>query len=246
MQEEIKNDTAENLELFPEKKELSTSVDKSDLKISESVGIEFKNTRELMRFSSFLFKSKLLPDTYSSVEKIAAAIQLCTELGLKPMSALRQIYFVNGQLNIWGEIPLAIVMNSGKLEWIDEFLIDEKCEKICFQNKNLASPVWGAVCRVKRFGNEFIAEHFFSVDDQIAAGISDAGKYGSTVWGKHKKIMMIRKARGFCLKKLFPDCLFGVSIAETDTDHLNEEVIDPNKNTTSKEAEKLLKGAICE
>jgi hypothetical protein len=200
-------------EIPKEAKELLEQINKPqsrpELLIGER-GILPRNIEELFRFSSMLVKSGLLPDRFKSPESVAAAIQLCMELGLPVMSSLRFIAVIRGQLALFGELPLAIVMGSGKLESIKEFPFNKEGKEISINNNNLNDEAFGAYCEVRRKGIIGCASGSFTLDDKFRANLA------SDTWQKYPKIMMKFKARSIALKGLFDDILLGCSIAEYD------------------------------
>lgn len=187
-------------------------VQQADIAITESGDIQAKTLGDLYRVSRILCTSGVLPKAYDSPEKVLTAITLARELGLKPLSALKNIAVINGSPSIWGELPLGIVRNSGLLEKIDEFCIDKDYKPICFENKNINAEIFAAVCVIKR-KNEDIRSFYYSSED---AAKNPNGK--NQVWVSYRSIMMKRRARSIALKDVFGDLLGGVSIAEYDHD----------------------------
>lgn len=184
--------------------------------------IKVRSLEDLHRFSKSLFMSGMLPKSYDTPEKVMAGIQFAKELNLPPLNALKNIAIVNGSPSIFGDLPLAIVTASGKLEKIDEFSIDKEYQKICYENKNLGAKIFASVCIIKRKGGE---EKSFSYT------IMDADSNPNSrnqVWKSYFPVMMKRKARSLALKDIFPDVLFGAAIAEYDHDVIpvSAEVID--------------------
>jgi hypothetical protein len=170
--------------------------------------------------------SRMLPQQYDTPEKVFTGIQYAIELGFdkQPITALRNISIINGMPSIWGELPLAMVMASGKLFYIDEYFIDSDGEKLPLHTPS--KKIFGAICEVKR--NDMITGgikeimRVFTQEDKHNLGIS-------AIWNKFEKIMMKRKARAIALKDLFPDVLLGISISEYDYHMPGEEIKDEEK-----------------
>jgi hypothetical protein len=180
-------------------------------------GLVPKNIDELWRFSKFLLASKMLPQkSYTTVEQVAGGLQIAMELGLSPMVSLKSIAMVQGTPTIFGDLPLAIVQRSKKLEWIEEFYFDKDYNQISFENKNLHAEAYGAICRVKRFGMP-VHERYFTLDDKEKAGLKDYSQQGNeTVWFKYTRIMLKFRARTEALKDRMGDVLNGINVAEFD------------------------------
>lgn len=165
---------------------------------------------EQFRLATAYYKSRMLPAHYDSPEKVLTAMQLCFELGLKPLTGMRQIAVINGVPCLYGDLPLAVVRASGKLERIKEFFIDKEYKEVCRRNKNLEAEVIGAVCILKRFGKPE-EEKVYTVADAKQAKL-----WGTKVWAVHPKRMLQMRVRNWNLKDNFSDILNGVGIAEYD------------------------------
>jgi hypothetical protein len=170
-----------------------------------------KTAAELVQIASYYLKSKMLPARFNTVEMIVTAWQYALELGLKPLTAFRQIAVVQGTPCTFGDLPLALVQRSGKLESIREYAVDKNSKEICVKNMNLNAEVYAAVISVKRKGDPEVLERFFSIDDVRRAGLGN-----SPTWKAYTPVMLKYRARSQALKDKFPDCLNGIAIAEYD------------------------------
>lgn len=212
-----------------QKKEESNSKEVArKMKVGKNGEIVAKTFEEQQIMAYTFLRSKMLPASFDSVEKVLTAMQFVSELGLKSFTALRQVYIVNGTPNLFGDLPLALARKSGQLEFFEEFLFDEKLNKICFEEKNINAMPFGAVCRVKR-KNESMVEKIFTVDDALTAGMFFKDDKGilkpspkKDCWGKYPKIMLMYRARAAALKVAFSDILNGVGIMEYDTDMMGD------------------------
>ena len=173
-----------------------------------------KNASELALLADRFVKSGMLPKNYKTAAQVITAWQFAGELGLKPITALRQIADIDGTPSIFGDLPMALVERSGKLDWKREFIIDEEMNEINWTNKNLKDQPWGAVCILKRSGREPI-ERFFTIDEAKQANLLKKDN-----WLKYPKIMLKYRARSQAIKDDFSDVLGGVAIAEYDFDAL--------------------------
>lgn len=155
-------------------------------------------------------KSGILPASYTTPEKVFTGMHFAKELGLKPLTALRQIAVINGTPSLWGDLPLGIVRASGELEYFDEYLVNEKSEKISLENKNISDPIFAAVCEIQRKKDKR-KTFIFTMMDKDSAGLGN-----SPTWKKYPKLMLKYRARSIALKDVFSDYLNGVAIAEHD------------------------------
>jgi len=177
-----------------------------------------KTVEDAYRMARLYLASKMLPARFNTAESIVVGMQYAIELGLSPLTGMRQIAVVQGTPCTYGDLPLALVQRSGKMESIREYLIDDKGTEICTTNKNLQAPAVCAVCIVKRKGDAEPLERFFSLDDAKVAGLG-----GSPTWKAYPKLMLKYRARSQALKDKFFDCLNGIAIAEYDYHELPDE-----------------------
>lgn len=172
---------------------------------------------EQFRVARAYCASGILPQSFNTPEKVLVGMQFALELGLKPLTALRQIAVVNGNPSLWGDMPLSLVMQSGKLQYIREYWTDEQGKKICAENDNLGAKAYGAVCSVRRVGMEDECVRSFTLEDARVAGLLNKNP-----WKAYPKRMLQCRARAWALKDTFPDALNGAPIAEYDYDYIPE------------------------
>ncbi len=204
-------------EKLPEKKMQSTT----SLKATNTGMLIGKNLPEQYKLAEAYCKSGLLPKMYDTPAKVLTAMQYAYELGLKPLSAMRQICIINGTPAIFGDLPLAIVRQSGLLEYIKEYLLDKDGEFITVKNKNINAEPWGAICIVKRKGDPDEIERTFTHREAEKAQLLN-----KDVWKKYEKTMLKYRSRGSALHDAFPDVLAGMAIAEY---HFNDLPKDENE-----------------
>lgn len=166
-------------------------------------------------FARSIMKQGLISSTFTTPQQVVIGIQWAIAMRMNVMTALRMMYVVNGRPCLWGDGPLSLVQQSGKVEGFEEFWIDEKGKRICFQNKNLRERPWASVCRIKRRGDSEWQEDFFSLIDLEKSGLSKKKNGGKKeTWDKFERLMMRYKARAMALKSKFADIINGMEIAE--------------------------------
>lgn len=149
---------------------------------------------EALDFAKLVADSDLAPKDYrNKAGNVIIAVQMGAELGLAPMQALQNISVINGRPAVWGDAMLALVQQSGLMEWIEE--TDDGDE---------------ATCRVQRRGYPTPTVATFSDDDAKAAGL--LGKPGP--WQQYRPRMRKLRARAFALRDAFADVLRGLCSAE--------------------------------
>lgn len=195
---------------------------RNDIPITDQGIMQAKSFEDLYRISKMLCTSGMLPKAYDTPEKTMSAMAMIRELGLQPINALKNLAVINGTPTLYGELPLAMVRNSGQLESINEFLIDKSYAPISFENKNLDAEIFAAICMIKRKGHEVKTFHYTKMDMEKNPNSKNA------VWSSYRAIMMKRKARSIALKDEFGDVLGGMCIAEYDYDVIPK----PGENLT--------------
>jgi len=173
-----------------------------------------RTMEEQIRVANMILAGGTLPKAFDTVAKVMTGMQYAIELGLNPITALRQMYFVHGAISIFGDQPLALVEAKGLIAEHQEYLIDKDYNKICVENKNLHVQPWAAVCITKRKGREESLETYFTIDQA-----KEAGLYKNT-WLKFPGDMLIYRARSRNLKSNFPDALGGIAISEFDMNEM--------------------------
>jgi len=134
-------------------------------------------------------------------------IQLGLEVGLQPAQSLASICVLNGKPLINGDAQLALVLNSGKAQYVTETMEAD-----------------GAICSTHRVGDARSYGVKFTIEEAIAAGLW--GKAGP--WTTHPLRMLKYKARAFCLRDKYADVLKGLAHS---TEEMEGEVIKQRYDT---------------
>jgi len=176
---------------------MSNEIEKKSIEIGNR-GLALRNLEDMYRFAQHVANSGLAPKSFVRPEQIMIAIQMGAELGMPPMKSLQSFAVVNGQARLWGDVPLALVRQSGNLEYIKESIEGDSDDSMY------------AICITKRKGDPEPKTTKFSVADAKKAGLW--GKAGT--WQSYPKRMLQYRARSFNLRDNFPDCFGGATIAE--------------------------------
>lgn len=221
--QEVKPDTATAVDN-------NTPVPATPMKVSVPVNdsgrLVGRNLDEQWRLATAYCKSGMLPSNFNTPAKVLTGMSFAAELGLKPITALRQMAIINGAPAVYGDLPIAIVQASNKLEWIKESFFDEEENEICIENKNLSAEKCRATCEVKRMGQPSTTVRTFSVADATKAGLLPE-RNPNKPWAKYTSRMLQMRARSWALKDTFGDVLAGISIAEYDYNTTIEDVRKP-------------------
>ncbi len=160
-------------------------------------GLQLLSIEDMYRFAKYVVASKLAPKSFQTPEQIIIAVQSGAELAMPPMRSLQSFCVINGAARLYGDAPLALVKQSGLLEYIKEWFDGEGEDMIAW-------------CETKRKDDAESVKRGFSVDDAKTAGLWK--KVGP--WQTYPKRMLQMRARGLNLRDCFPDCFGGATIAE--------------------------------
>jgi hypothetical protein len=220
---------AERLEQIvkQEKKEVARPM----IKISESGTLLPSNIDEAWRLANVYCKSKTYPTSFDTPEKILVQMQMAAGINMNPVVAAGNMYYLNGKINFWGDLPLGLVRRSGQLEFISEKLYDKHRKEICFANDNLSEPPQTSVCIVKRKGEEK-REFVWTWQQAEKAGLLAKNK---SLWLLYPNRMMQMRVRSLALKDVFSDILAGISIHEYDdfNENFTPRDVSPDKSIPS-------------
>ena len=185
--------------------------DKDIIKLPKKDVFSFQGTMvENMKMAEMLAESSFVPDNYKKKPgDILAAVQMGLEVGLTPVNSLLGIAVINGRPCLYGDALIGLVRQSSLCEYIKE---------------EFDHDTWTATCIAKRVG-EPPQSRSFSIDDAQTAGLWDTRNEvysfkakknirNQSAWRNYPKRMLKHRARGFCLRDLFPDVLKGLSNAE--------------------------------
>lgn len=180
-----------------------------------------KTLEDQYRLARYYWSSGLMPSGLDTTEKVLVALQLCFEMGLPPMSSIGNIAVINGVPCIFGQLPMALAMKSGKLLSVKEFWFDQKGNEV--SERAPIETIAGATCIVTRHGFDAHARSFSIEDAKLAKLWGKVGQSGKpTPWVLYPKRMLQMRARSWALKDRFGDALMGIPIAEYDFDAVIE------------------------
>lgn len=170
--------------------------------------MELRSFGELERWAEMAARSKMVPKDYQGQpENIILAVQMGSEVGLRPMQSLQNIAVINGRPAIWGDALLALCKTHPLYVSIQE-IVDGNGDAMT------------AKCTVVRRGEPPFIQTFSVEDAKIAKLWNKRGRDGQdTPWVTSPKRMLQMRARGFALRDAFPDKLKGLISAEEADDY---------------------------
>ena len=191
-----------------------------ELMIKPNGGLQITSIDEALKLANHLCKSQLVPlNLRGKPEDVLVAILMGKELGISPIQAIQNIAVINGKACIYGDLMLALVLGSGKLDYIKE----NTTEEIAKQGY--------AICEVKRKDMSQPITRRFSLEDAKRAGL--LGKAG--VWQQYPERMLQMRARVWALRDGFADILRGIMVREEVEDYNVEVVNTPTAHNVVKQ-----------
>lgn len=177
-------------------------------------GIVLSNMGEVQQFALELVRSAMCPKAYVGKPHDAViAIVAGRAVGLSPLQALSGIAVIGGRPSMFGEARAAVVLASGKAEWVKEwFELDGKaCEPQGVYDLKTFPARLTACWQAKRTDQTEPTEVVrFAVGDAKLAGLW--GKAGP--WSQYPLRMLRMRARAFGERDYFSDATHGIAQAE--------------------------------
>lgn len=162
---------------------------------------------EAWRFTEAVMHAGMVPKSYEDVNaqatraKLMIGIMKGLEIGLPPIAALSNIMIVNNRPAVWGDGAMALIQESGQLEWKREW----------FEGEPFADT-WTAHCAMKRRGQVEPYCGQFSVADAKRAKLW--GNPKKALWADYPQRMLRWRAFSWPARDGFADVLMGIGIAE--------------------------------
>lgn len=180
--------------------ELATKQERSIAKLADiqvkSAGAQLQTMADMWTLATSISAAGMAPKGMNTTQ-VMVSIQMGAEIGVPPMTALRNIAIINGRPAIWGDLPLAQAERSGRLLDISE-VVEGQGEKMV------------ATCVIVKKGRSTPVERSFSVEDAKKAKLW--GKAGP--WSDYPKRMLALRARAFAIRDAFPEALGGFYLRE--------------------------------
>ena len=212
---------------------MNTEVAKTEKSLSRlqaggSIKPFIPNTLEqIATVAANLMKAGLVPKSYEGKDDattkstVMIGLQTALEVGLPPLMGINSIAIINGRPSVWGDGAMALVHNSGRLQWSKEY----------YEGEEPKGPIhewpdeYAAVCEMKRIDNDEAVTRRFSVGDAKRAKLWGSRRQP---WIEYPKRMLAKRALSWCIRDLFADCLSGLSIAEEAQDIPMRDITPPD------------------
>lgn len=167
--------------------------------------MELRSMDELERWADRAARSTMVPPSYKGKpDDIILAVQMGSELGLRPMQSLQNIATINGRPAVWGDAMLALCMLHPLYRGVTERIEGEGDARTAY-------------CTAQRQGDPAKVGKFSIADAKRAGLLNKSGP-----WTQYPDRMLQMRARGFALRDAFPDKLRGLIGAEEASDYTLE------------------------
>lgn len=155
--------------------------------------------QEAMEMAKLIANSNLVPKAFQGKPgDVLVAMMWGAELEIAPFQALQNIAVINGRPTVWGDLVVALVQRSGKLE----YLVRD------WDETNQIASV-----KIKRKGfPESVST--FSMQDAKRAGLA-----GKDTYRQYPQRMCMWRALTFAIRNEFSDVLKGMAVAEEAMDY---------------------------
>lgn len=163
---------------------------------------DFTNLTEMNEFAATLVKSGMLPTSFRTPESVIATIIQGKELGLKPMTALQNLYFISGKPTLGINAIQALLRSSG---------IESQVLKDCEPFKNQEGKIVDYITLIKFFrkskvtGTILEENAYYKYSEAASAGLTSKDN-----WKKHLRQMMYARCYALGARRVAGDILLGV------------------------------------
>ena len=164
---------------------------------------------EAWKFAESYCTSSFCPPAYKNKPTdVFLAMAYGDQMGINPLLAICNIAVINAKPAIYGDALIALVNAHPETEHYSD-------------GEEKDGTAW---CKITRKGRTVLRK--FSIEDAKTAGL-----WGSNVWKKYPKRMLLMRARGFAIRDLYADVLVGLVIAEEAMDMPRERNISKEKDS---------------
>lgn len=179
----------------------------------------------MRRYADTAVKSRLVGTDKNPVNTDQALFIILKgyELGITPLQSLAEIHLINGKPALSVQLMIGLANRSGMLSTLDmpnarEAFAAKEATVTGIRRDRLDSPVTMT----------------FTMDDAKAAGLM-----GNPTWGKYPGQMLVNRAMSMVLRRLIPEALSGMYLAEELEDTGREPWIEDPQLSDSPQAPQL-------
>lgn len=154
----------------------------------------------MRRYAETAVKSKLVGTDKNpvTVDQALFLILKGYELGITPLQSLAEIHLISGKPGLSVQLMIGLANRSGMISTLD---MPDATEAY--------SAKKATVTGIRRDRPDSPVTMTFSMDDAKAAGL-----LGNPTWGKYPGQMLVNRAMSMVLRRLIPEALSGMYLAE--------------------------------
>jgi hypothetical protein len=166
-----------------------------------------KDLAEAMEIAKLIASSTLCPEAFRGKPgDVVIVMMQSAQLGIPYFMGLKGIAVVNGRPTIWGDLGVALIQRSGKLEYM---------------RRDWDEATQTATCTIKRRGAPETVRTF-SMADAKRAGLDKKDTYQ-----KYPQRLCGWRAATWAMRDDFADVLQGMTLAEEAMDYPSHEMPEP-------------------
>lgn len=148
------------------------------------------NLDEAWRIAEALSKASVLPDSYKGKPSdILVAIMTGAELGLPPLTAIRECYVVHGRAGLSTAAKVALVMQSPVCEYWTQ--VEGSAKSVTYETRRRGHP------KPRR--------HTFTWQDAETAGLPK-----NPIWRQYPQLMLSKRCQSQLADDVYPEIVRGI------------------------------------
>lgn len=190
--------------------------------VPNNIFSDIQSFENAQRMAKLLSMSDFAPERYrGKIANCVVAIDIANRMGISPLTAMQNLYFVHGSPSWSGQACRALIEHYGKFTDIDLVYIGEQ-----------GKPSWGCYMQAKRKTDGAVIKGA-TVTMEMAQKEGWEGKSGSK-WKTMPELMMAYRAATFFARMHCPSVMMGFQTKEElqDIGTVEEEHI-PTANSVS-------------
>jgi len=186
------------------------------VEIDKHGGLAFTNQTELGTNAKLAIKMRTAPQHLikEGLEAVMSCMLFLKQFNL-PLIALNEMGYVKGKPTPFGSLIKALAERHPEYGEQEEFFVTKEGDRICVENKNLATGIpWAHVTRIKKKNSTVWNEYFFSVEDAEKAGLLTKNTSQDAAWIKYTKDLLYHKSKSRAMKSNYASALNGADCYE--------------------------------
>lgn len=195
--------------------ELEVSKERKELSMLD----QFQSVQDMLGLARTLIESKLIPSNFDTPEKVVTVIQKGREIGLPPVSALENIYYIQGRATSSINVLMALAQNAGVgFKTINNFepimgpVLDANKQPVLDANGNPKEQVADYVTTIRVYRKHEKLDGMI-IENDVDFFYTEAQAMGLLTkdnWKKQLKNMMWTRCMSRAVRRHAADALLGM------------------------------------